>query len=178
MQLPAGFVSTLREVAECFDVSPKTVEDWRRNGMPGTRGRWPLIEIQAWRSDNLNGTDDPDSDGTTSPALEEYRRHRARLAEIEVQRQEGELVSREESERVYSIRVLGFKRGIRNLAKRINHKIDGLDELARLEVIQTYCDDVLREFAAEGFPGVSDEMVQQVAEATDLVLEEQEGEGE
>jgi hypothetical protein len=39
--------------------------------------------------------DDPRLAGTSSPALEEFRRHRARLAELEVSQQEGQLLVRE-----------------------------------------------------------------------------------
>ena len=43
-------VSSIREVAEYFNVSAGTVrQSWRQNGMPGEPGRWFLGDIWLWK---------------------------------------------------------------------------------------------------------------------------------
>lgn len=87
------------EVADAFDVSLSTVAYWRKSGMPGRAGAWPLRAICRW----LRGPDGPwghaDEEmlsvGGNSPALERYRLARAEEAEIGVLERKKEIMSTE-----------------------------------------------------------------------------------
>ena len=87
------------EVADFFGISVNTLSIWRKMGMPGARGGWPLDQIAKWlrkdgpwRRFGAAGVDELDADGPDSPALEESRRWRAKLLEQEFRKREGELV--------------------------------------------------------------------------------------
>lgn len=91
------------DVAEFFGVALNTVIGWKKMGMPGTRGRWPLDEIAQWlRTDGPwrpwgKGESDDDllTSGGSSPALERYRAARAAQAELDYARDVGQVISRE-----------------------------------------------------------------------------------
>lgn len=48
-------VGTLGEVARLVGVELQTVKEWRSgpNAMPGSEGRWDIVEIFRWRCDRL-----------------------------------------------------------------------------------------------------------------------------
>ena len=50
-------VAKLVDVASHYGVSPETVRDWRRKGMPGQRGQWDLDAIDRWRSTLMSSKD-------------------------------------------------------------------------------------------------------------------------
>jgi phage terminase Nu1 subunit (DNA packaging protein) len=93
---------TIGQVATHFDVSEKTVQNWLRNGMPGTpgpRGRqqgyFSVHQISEW----LKAQREPPSTASDdSRALQHARLHKARaeLIELEVAKKKGELVEAEE----------------------------------------------------------------------------------
>ncbi len=97
---PPWMLSSQAKVAEFFGVSPRTVDSWRRSGMPGENGKWNLQKILFWL--RTSGpwrpkvvVDDAMMQGGDSPALERFRLARARIAENELARQEGTLVDQD-----------------------------------------------------------------------------------
>lgn len=43
--------TSLKGVAGFFDVSPRTVADWKSRGMPGQNRHYPINEIVQWRQE-------------------------------------------------------------------------------------------------------------------------------
>lgn len=87
-------VRSLNTVAEFFKTPRQSIQNWRRDGMPGTKGAWSLPDITAWRMERLRRGEAAWTTGD-SPALEEYRRERAMLARLERLEREGQLVRRD-----------------------------------------------------------------------------------
>jgi phage terminase Nu1 subunit (DNA packaging protein) len=93
-------------VAEFFGVHGRTVAEWSTQGMPrmaqpGGKWRYDLSAIAAWRIEELTkraapaiDADAEDLAGDLSPALEEFRRHRARLAKVQADEAEQSVISR------------------------------------------------------------------------------------
>jgi hypothetical protein len=57
-------VANLVTLAERLDVSLTTLQNWRRQGMPGIDGAWDIVEINNWREQR------PDERGKTPKMLE------------------------------------------------------------------------------------------------------------
>lgn len=65
----ANIVATTREVAAWFGVSEDTVSlHWRKLGMPGDDGDWPLQDIARWLAKSF-GSRQPALQPTTKPDL-------------------------------------------------------------------------------------------------------------
>jgi hypothetical protein len=106
---PPWVVSSLREVAEFFDLALSTVKgEWRGAGMPGEPGKWNLKEILAWREarrkparaesggDNHIAIDGKQLSPAMLGLLEAYERYRRR--KMANDKTAGELVSRVDAE--------------------------------------------------------------------------------
>ena len=92
-------VGSQPKLADLLGVSVRTIDSWRRNGMPGKSGAWDSKEIicwlrtkGAWRP-KLPSNDDPLMVGDAdSPALERYRLGRAKMVEMDLAEREGKLL--------------------------------------------------------------------------------------
>jgi len=101
-----GFVATLTQLATVCGVSATTIKEWKRQeSCPiGESGPYDVFAIGKWvghRDANLTGNnrqkrlplgDDPLLAGFDSPALEEYRRAKAALANLDLAQRERELI--------------------------------------------------------------------------------------
>lgn len=87
------------EVGRAFGVSQQTIARWIARGLPGGKGCYPVDAVCRWyrgyMDDRLQeaATDPLIAADGDSPALEEYRRHRARLAELDVAEREKSLIN-------------------------------------------------------------------------------------
>ena len=83
-------------VASFFDVSEKTIEVWKRKGMPyikggkGVRGHYDLREIAQWVAAQRSGISLDDADKLQVDAA--YRDEKRRIAALQRQQLEGTLV--------------------------------------------------------------------------------------
>ena len=91
---------TRDEVAAYFGVGVRTVAAWLAAGCPGSAGAYDLHAIHAWRDSQRQARADQAADpllaGAASPALEQYRRERAKIARLDRLERERELVPRDE----------------------------------------------------------------------------------
>lgn len=142
-------VTTQADVASHFDVERSTVLGWRRKGMPGQPKRYDLGEISTWLKKRGLGPnrkpaiEDEDLTGPSdSPGLERYRLAKAKLAEIELAKQQGSVVSREVSRDILGRIASLFRRYGERLSKR-----HGPEE-AKLfnEVLENAQQIILKEF--------------------------------
>lgn len=107
VQKPAGLV-TAKELLARLGIAERTLHSWIAAGMPvsvhGRGGRpsfYDPLDVAAWR---LERHKDVDSEGQAdlfpdvgnSPALEEFRKQRARQARMAADQMEGRLVDREQ----------------------------------------------------------------------------------
>lgn len=114
-----GIVSSLKKVAEAFDVREDTVKkEWRKKDMPGRPGRWDLAAIAEWKRLREKDPDDDLDDETKAMrrrklALETEikdleARKRARLERAAT----GELISRTEVEAEVAQALQRIRRGL------------------------------------------------------------------
>ena len=131
------------DVAAALGVSIPTVSMWARQGMPGTRGSYPLPEIVTWlrtkgpwkskRPDEV----DPMLDSGDGPGIERYRQAKAALAELDLEERKGTVLRIEKARPIFQrwavvIRSLGER-----LAKRFGNDAaiqvnDALSECGRI----------------------------------------------
>jgi hypothetical protein len=106
--------TTLREVAEFFDVAHQTVRQWRSESppMPGVPGKFPLKEIFIWyqaRQASASGTEKKkDLDLRTSEL--KFRRE-----EFDFMKEQGRFVEKEEIEQWFSSAVIEMRETIMSL---------------------------------------------------------------
>ena len=104
------FILTKRsEVAEFFGYSLASVDKWLASGMPGTRGKYDIKQMVRWlRTEgpwrplggNRGTAEDLMDEGPESEWSEEYRKWKARLAEVDYHKRVGALMSVELFRRV------------------------------------------------------------------------------
>ena len=107
--LPNGVVDTKEKLAKALGVSVRTVYYWAKEGMPVTPdGNFDLLEIKAWRMTEQSHKDLRDTEKDKWDI--EYRKNKALLAEIDLNRALGELISRDEVEKGRIARIIAVKR--------------------------------------------------------------------
>ena len=103
-------VKTIEEVAKVMDVSYRTVQRWKQDGMPTTKdGFYDLDEIKVWHtSRNEDGSSEfKERKEYWEDKILEYK---ATRLELELKKATGEVVSREEVEKGQIARVIMVKR--------------------------------------------------------------------
>lgn len=116
----AQTVVNRQEVATFFGVSIMTVDTWLPKGMPGKRGNYDLHKIVIWlRTEgpwrplggNRGTVSDELIEGPESEWTEEYRKWKARIAELDYQERVGQLISVDRSTHVWADVVMPEVRG-------------------------------------------------------------------
>ena len=115
--LPDTIVKTAEEVAKVMEVTYRTVQRWKREGMPVTKeGYYDLEEIKAWHLSTLakgkraKGKDFWD---------EKISKFKAGLLELELLETSGMLLPKEEVERDRTERIMAVKRAFLALPTRM-----------------------------------------------------------
>ena len=113
-------------MAEFFGCTVNAVQQWRAKGMPGKPGRYDLSAVAIWLrqegpwrekrpaadiEDDLAGPAD-------SPGLERYRLAKARLAELELAKQQRSVMSRDLARETLGRIASLFRRYGERLSKR------------------------------------------------------------
>lgn len=111
--------------------------------MPGTAGKWVAKDISHWlRTDGpwrernklvVQPSDDPLLAGGDSPWLEQYRKMRAKHAELDLENRKGELIERDKCQEILSRWAVLIRRMGERLGKRYGNDAaatvkDTLDE--------------------------------------------------
>ncbi|MFH1385123.1 MAG: hypothetical protein ABIH47_09225 [Candidatus Omnitrophota bacterium] len=110
-------VKTMEEVARVMEVTYRTVQRWKKEGMPVTeQGLYDLRTIYAWR-DRRNSTGE-EKEGKAYWD-EKVQKYRATLLEIELKKTQGELLPRKEVEKGRIARILAVKRAFLALPTRL-----------------------------------------------------------
>jgi phage terminase Nu1 subunit (DNA packaging protein) len=143
--LAPSVVKTMEEVAKVMDVSYRTVQRWKQDGMPTTKdGFYDLDEIKAWHvtrnEDSLN--EFKDRKEYWEDNILEYK---ATMLELELKKATGEVVSRDEVEKGRVARVMMIKREFLSLPRIMAPKLAMREpreiEAELYEVISTIIDD-------------------------------------
>lgn len=140
-------VKTIEEVARVMDVSYRTVQRWKQDGMPTTKdGFYDLDEIKVWH-DSRNEKDKTELQESKEYWDEKIRKYKATMLEMELKKATGELVSREEVERGRIARIIAVKRSLLVLPTRLAPTI-AMKEPREIEVIlYEALSEIIDEFA-------------------------------
>ncbi|MFA5015386.1 MAG: hypothetical protein WC549_07590 [Actinomycetota bacterium] len=142
--IPPGIVRTQREIAEAFHVSKRTIENWVSDGMPRTKeGYYNLLEINTWKENK--GRKDI---GVSQKELwdTDFRKTKAKLAEIELKKKTGELISLEDVDKGRVERVLVIKQALLALPKAMAPVLAAMDDPRD---IQEYVNGKMRDMIAQ-----------------------------
>lgn len=167
MDKPAGgYVRTLSEVAQAMDAAVSTVNNWRREGMPGEKGKWHLPTIAKWDLERKLKSGKTKPSGEVQAELEldgdmefwetEFRKYRALRNKLDYEQRQGELVEMAEVEAAFVARAAQARSMLLSLGATVSTdpivvaKIDA--EVRR----------ILENLAAPGLPGVTDEFLDSV----------------
>lgn len=113
--LGPAIVKTMEEVAKVMDVAYRTVQRWKKDGMPTTKeGFYDLDEIKAWYEQR--NADQTDERSYWNAKILKYK---ATLLEFEVKKATSELMPREEVERGRIARIIAVKRSFLALPTRM-----------------------------------------------------------
>lgn len=116
--LDSTVVKTMEEVAKVMDVSYRTVQRWKKDGMPVTTdGFYDLDAVQLWH-DERGITDGEESEGRAYWD-EKIRKYKAALLELELKKVTGELLPRVDVEKGQIARVMAVKRTFLALPSRL-----------------------------------------------------------
>ena len=87
-------VRTFTEVARHFNLTERTIYDWKRFGMPVREdGSFDLMAITRWR-ENRNQRKPANRDKDSEYWQKEYRKNKAKLAELDLKVKQGNFVAK------------------------------------------------------------------------------------
>jgi len=148
--LPPGVVKTQEEVAKAFHVSTRTVQYWTRDGMPRTKkGFYDLIEVQAWREIKKQQRNKTKKTIGKEDWNAKYRKYKAQLAEIELKKAYGQVVSRKEVEKGQVARILVVKRALLSLPKVVAPVISGMEPREIQVYLTAKIKEIIEQFSKE-----------------------------
>lgn len=130
-----GIVELLEEVAKGFGVGHRTVQRWKKDGMPvNPEGTYNLVHIQRWRNDKNSKIT-----GKKDKAYYERERLRIKVKKemIELQKIQGSLVPMEEVKKGRIDRILMVKRIMMALPKDVAGILAMMNEPRDIEVYLT-----------------------------------------
>lgn len=148
--LPAGVVRTEREVAAFFAVSTRTVQNWKRDGMPMLPGEtYNLEQVAAWREENIQSKKGKRAEDGTD-WQQEMLKIKTLRAQLDYDRERGLLVSIEDVNRQRVEKIQTVKKALLALPSRLAPQIVGLPVLESEAVIKARIEEIIRDFAAGG----------------------------
>jgi len=137
------------QVAEVFDVSKRTLTNWKRLGAEECLvgyGKWNLKKLLNWWLENIYSGVDEDSPDLQAERLR-YEKARADKMELEVARMKGELLPRAEVEAALRELIITAKRAFMLIPKKAPGLLVGLSQAEQMEVLQDMVEEILTNLA-------------------------------
>ncbi len=105
-------VATMEDVARLMDVSYRTVQRWKQDGMPTSKeGYYDLREIKKWHI-SRGDKDKTELEESRAYWKDQIVRLQAALLDLDVKTRTGQLMSREDVERGRLMRIMAIKRAL------------------------------------------------------------------
>jgi len=143
--LPSTVVRTAREVSKVMDVTLRTVQRWKDEGMPTTaEGYYDLEEIKVWYEKTRKHKK---SEGREFWE-ERIKKHQASLLELKLKKETEELVAKEEVERIQVAQVMALKRSLLAIPRRLAPILAGTNDPRECEaILEEDIGEIIDEFA-------------------------------
>lgn len=151
-RLPVGIIDTQEKLAKVLGVSTRTVQYWEKDGLPRTKqGFYDLKMVQDWRfsNDKRNKKKVSEKDGIDWES--EYRKYKARLAEMEYKEKKGQLVPVRDVEHEVIQEFLRIKQKLLFLPKIIAAQTVGLDIRKVESVCHSRIEEIINDFSQGKF---------------------------
>jgi phage terminase Nu1 subunit (DNA packaging protein) len=136
-------VVTSEEFASLFEKSRRTVETWKREGMPHLKRGIPLFEaVRWWRSERFKEMDELRGARTRRETA------KAKIAELDAKEREGSLLPREVPIKWLSLVVSEAKQAFLNLPRRLGPVLAPMGDEKEVELkLREEIYSILRELA-------------------------------
>lgn len=147
--LPAGVVKTEPEVARFFGVTVRTVQNWKRDGMPVEPGEtYNLEKVAAWREENISKK--TPADGTGTDWQQEFHKVKTLRAQLEYQRELGHLVPIDQVNAQMIEKIQTVKKALLALPARLAPQLVGLTVIESERIIKARIEEIINDFAQGG----------------------------
>jgi len=140
-----GTVTSIEQVAKVFEVTPRTVSNWVKEGMPKKDNRYDLVEIQSWRFHRRHAT----KNGEEINWDAKYREYKARLEEGKFKAMIGELVPMREVESGLIEVSIAIKRALLSLPRTVAPRLVGLEPREIEGIIRERVEEIIKLFATD-----------------------------
>lgn len=140
---------TRNDMGEAHGVDVRTISRWVDSEMPRLpNGRYDLPETIRWRVDRESMIPIP-IEGT-SPNLERYRAARAGIAEMELEKARGQLVSYEVMMQAWCKRVRNITNGLELFTDRLAPMLEGRNRNEIRAIISAEVENLRHQYARHG----------------------------
>lgn len=143
-----GTVRTQKDLAELMGVTRQTVIRWIKEGMPlEPDGSYDPVRVIEWRAD-VSGDPGDAPDLTEKSFWEgEFRKYRAKMAELDYQRALGELIPRADVEQLLVERATELKKSLLSRARRLGSRLANRDAKSIQEILADDTMEILRVYS-------------------------------
>lgn len=155
-------VASQGHLAWVLGVSTPTIENWRKAGMPGDRGRYSLREILAWRA--ARDSTPADRKERLQKIEEEAAEVKLELARLKLRREAGKLVELEAVERMLADRLLEFRQNLQAMSHNVGPRLAPAMEVPD---VQSILDDRIQYLLEQYSRPLPDELVSPQSDDSD-----------
>jgi len=149
-------VATQKQLAEYLGRSERTISYYKNQGMPvNPDGTYDLDAIDAWiEAREKKGIGQPHGErpesGDKSGWEAVYKEMKARLAELELKKFQGEVISLEEVRRQWINRIIEVKTALLSLPRKIPPLLEGKEKRDMEAIIENEVRFILERFSRSG----------------------------
>ena len=139
---------TRAQLAQLLRVDVSTINQWAKIGMPkAAYGKYNVFDTVGWWLDNINR--DP-TDEKTADARERYWNAKADQAEMQVEKERGSVISRDDVETDWAGRAMEIRAGLLSFASRLPQRLDGKDIHSMREILKEEACELLGSYSRDG----------------------------
>lgn len=154
--------TTQGHLAWLFGVSLQTIENWRKEGMPGSPKRYSLREILAWQ--RARNSTPADRKERLQKIEEEAAEVKLELARLKLRREAGKLVELDAVERMLADRLLELRQNLQAMSHNVGPRLAPAMEVPD---VQSILDDRIQYLLEQYSRPLPDELVSPQSDDSD-----------
>lgn len=149
-----GTVKRQQDLADLLGVTRQTIIRWKSEDMPvEPDGSYDPVKVASWRDlvhpDQSQSSPDPDKEAISEDGKKwdsDYRKWKAKLAEVAYQKAIGELIPRADVEQLLTDRAVEFRRALLERSRRLSLRLAGMTAAEIQAALQADAIDMLRAY--------------------------------